>query len=128
MTPSEPTAKQAPVLETPVLETLVLETNDAGFEKEVLKADQLTLVDFWAEWCAPCRMLAPTLEAVATQFQGKVQVRKINVDENPATPAKFHIRSIPTVLLFRGGQVVDQLVGNQPKEVYLQAISKQLHS
>jgi thioredoxin 1 len=97
---------------------------DANFESDVLKSGQLTMVDFWAEWCGPCRMLAPTIDAVADQFQGKVKVYKMNVDENPETPTRFHIRGIPTVILFRNGQVVDQLVGNQPKDVFLQAIQK----
>jgi thioredoxin 1 len=101
-------------------------TTDANFETEVVKADQLALVDFWAEWCGPCRMLGPTIDAIADEFQGKLKVFKMNVDENPATPSKFHIRGIPTVLLFKGGQLVDQLVGNQPKDVIVQAIQRHL--
>lgn len=97
---------------------------DANFEADVLKSNQLTMVDFWAEWCGPCRMLAPTIDSLADQFQGKVKVYKMNVDENPETPTRFHIRGIPTVILFRNGQVVDQLVGNQPKDVFVQAIQK----
>jgi thioredoxin 1 len=97
---------------------------DTNFEADVLTSNQLTLVDFWAEWCGPCRMLAPTIDAVADQFQGKVKVYKMNVDENPETPTRFHIRGIPTVILFRNGQVVDQLVGNQPRDVFVQAITK----
>lgn len=104
----------------------VLETSDNGFDIEVLKSDQLTLVDFWAEWCGPCRMLAPTIDSIADQFEGKVKVFKMNVDHNPNTPTKYHVRGIPTVILFRGGQVVDQLVGNQPKDVFVQAIQKHL--
>ncbi len=100
------------------------ETSDNSFDADVLKADQLTMVDFWAEWCGPCRMLAPTIDSVADQFQGKLKVYKMNVDHNPTTPTKYHIRGIPTVILFRGGQVVDQLVGNQPKDVFVQAIQK----
>ena len=99
---------------------------DANFPSDVLKADQLTMVDFWAEWCGPCRMLAPTIEAVAEQFQGKLKVFKMNVDENPETPVKYHVRGIPTVILFKNGQVVDQLVGNQPKDVILQAVQKHI--
>lgn len=104
----------------------VNETNDSQFDSEVLKSDQLTLVDFWAEWCGPCRMLAPTIDSIADQFSGKLKVFKMNVDNNPNTPTKYHVRGIPTVILFRGGQVVDQLVGNQPKDVFIQAIQKHM--
>jgi len=104
----------------------VFEATDNGFEAEILKSQELTLVDFWAEWCGPCRMLAPTIEAIAEEFQGKVKVYKMNVDQNPTTPTQYHVRGIPTVILFRGGQVVDQLVGNQPKDVFVQAIQRHL--
>ncbi len=100
--------------------------SDTNFDSDVLKAGQLTLVDFWAEWCGPCRMLAPTIESIAQEYQGKVKVVKMNVDDNPMTPTKYHIRGIPTVILFKGGQVVDQLVGNQPKDVFVQAIQRHL--
>jgi thioredoxin 1 len=99
---------------------------DANFESDVLKSQQLTIVDFWAEWCGPCRMLGPTIEALANDYQGKVRVYKMNVDQNPDTPTRYHIRGIPTVILFQGGQVVDQLVGNQPKEVFVESIQKHL--
>lgn len=99
---------------------------DAGFEADVLKSNLLTLVDFWAEWCGPCRMLAPTIAQIADQFQGQVKIFKMNTDENSNTPARYHIRGIPTVILFKNGQVVDQLVGNQPKDVFVQAIQKHL--
>jgi thioredoxin 1 len=99
---------------------------DASFQTDVLKSSELTMVDFWAEWCGPCRMLAPTIDAVADQFQGKLKVYKMNVDENPETPVKYHVRGIPTVILFKNGQVVDQLVGNQPKDVIVQAVQKNL--
>lgn len=102
----------------------VMTATDTNFESDVLKSGQLTLVDFWAEWCGPCKMLAPTIDSLADQFQGKVKVYKMNVDQNPETPTRYHIRGIPTVILFRNGQVVDQLVGNQPKDVFLQAIQK----
>lgn len=104
----------------------ILTATDANFESDVLKSQQLTLVDFWAEWCGPCRMLAPTIEAIANEFEGKIRVYKMNVDQNENTPTRYHIRGIPTVILFQGGQVVDQLVGNQPKEVFLESIQKHL--
>ncbi len=99
---------------------------DANFDSDILKGSQLSLVDFWAEWCGPCRMLAPTIEAIADEYSGKMKVYKMNVDENPTTPSRYHIRGIPTVILFKGGQVVDQIVGNQPKDVIVEAIRKHL--
>ena len=99
---------------------------DANFEKEVMQSTTVSLVDFWAEWCGPCRSLAPTIDSIADQFQGKLNVFKMNVDENPATPGRFHVRGIPTLILVKNGQVVDQLVGNQPKDVILQAVQKHL--
>ncbi|MCM2321705.1 MAG: thioredoxin [Oligoflexia bacterium] len=106
--------------------THVAATTDANFETEVLKAGQLALVDFWAEWCGPCRMLGPTIDTLADEFAGKMKVFKMNVDENPATPSRFHIRGIPTVLFFKEGQLVDQLVGNHPKDTIQQVIEKHL--
>ena len=100
--------------------------SDGNFDSEVLKSSVPSLVDFWAEWCGPCRALGPTIEQIADEYQGKIKVYKMNVDENPVTPSKYHIRGIPTVLLFKNGQVVDQLVGNQPKDQIVQAIEKQL--
>ncbi|MGZ3689338.1 MAG: thioredoxin [Bdellovibrionota bacterium] len=99
---------------------------DTNFDSDVLKSNQLALVDFWAEWCGPCRLLGPTIEAIADEYQGKVKIFKMNVDENPGTPTKFHIRGIPTMILFKGGQVVDQLVGNHPKDTIVQAIQKHM--
>jgi thioredoxin 1 len=103
-----------------------LTATDANFDADVLKSSQLALVDFWAEWCGPCRLLGPTISSIADDFQNRVKVYKMNVDENPSTPAKFHIRGIPTVLLFKNGQLVDQLVGNHPKDVIVQAIQKHI--
>jgi thioredoxin 1 len=99
---------------------------DSNFDAEVLKSANLTMVDFWAEWCGPCRMLTPTIEALASEYQGKVNVFKMNVDENPQVPGKFNIRGIPTVILFKNGQPVDQLVGLQRKEAFAEAISRHL--
>ena len=92
----------------------VKSTSDSSFKTEVLEGSGLKMVDFWAEWCGPCRMLAPTIQSLADEFPGKLQVYKMNVDENPDTPTQFHIRGIPTVILFKDGKAVDQLVGNQP--------------
>jgi thioredoxin 1 len=103
----------------------VLEATDSNFTSDV-SGSGLAMVDFWAEWCGPCRMLGPTIEAVADEYAGKVKVFKMNVDQNPETPTKFHIRGIPTVIFFKNGQAVDQLVGNQPKDVIVQTIQKHL--
>ncbi len=89
----------------------VSEVTDGNWENEVLKSDQPVLVDFWAAWCGPCRMLAPTVDAVAEKFQGKAKVVKLNVDENVESPAKYGIRGIPTLILFKNGQEVDRHVG-----------------
>jgi len=89
---------------------------DISFEADVLKASTPVLVDFWAEWCGPCRALAPKLEEVANEVKGKVKVVKLNVDENPNSPAQYGIRGIPTMILFKDGQPVDQVSGNLPKE------------
>jgi len=88
---------------------------DAAFDKEVINSEVPVLVDFWAPWCGPCRAMAPTVDAVATEYAGKVKVGKLNTDDNPATQSRFQIRGIPTLLLFKGGQVVEQRVGSMPK-------------
>lgn len=102
------------------------EATDTNFPTDVAAASGLTMIDFWAEWCGPCRMLGPTIEAVADEYAGQVKVFKMNVDHNPETPMKFHIRGITTVIFFKNGQPVDQLVGNQPKDVIIQTIQKHL--
>jgi thioredoxin 1 len=99
---------------------------DSNFPTDVLKSTELALVDFWAEWCGPCKLLGPTIDQIAGEFTGKIKVFKLNVDENPATPSQFHIRGIPTVLFFKGGQLVDQLVGNHPKNTIVETIQKHL--
>jgi len=88
---------------------------DASFDRDVLTSDIPVLVDFWAEWCGPCRMMEPTINAVATAYAGRVKVGKLNVDDNGGTAMRYNIRGIPTLLLFKGGQVVDQRVGAVPK-------------
>jgi thioredoxin 1 len=88
---------------------------DSSFESDVLKAGQPVLVDFWAEWCGPCKMVGPILEEIATEFEGKLTIAKVNVDENPTTPGKYGIRSIPTLMLFKNGQHVATKIGAAPK-------------
>ena len=91
------------------------EVTDATFEQEVLKAPRPVLVDFWAPWCGPCRMVAPIVEELAEEYDGKVNFVKLNTDDNPVTASNYSIRSIPTLLVFRGGQPVGQIVGFRPK-------------
>ena len=88
---------------------------DSNFDAEVLRASGPVLVDFWAEWCGPCRMIAPLLEELATEMEGKITVAKVNIDENPQTPMKYGVRGIPTVILFKGGQVAATKIGALPK-------------
>ena len=99
---------------------------DVNFEADVINAGKLVLVDFWAEWCGPCKRLAPTVDALAADYLGKVTVGKLNVDDNPNTASKFQIRGIPALLLFKGGQVVESVVGLAPKEDLKRAIDKHL--
>ena len=91
--------------------TNTLTFTDAGWDKDVLNSDVPVLVDFWAEWCGPCRMMSPTVDAIATDYAGRVKVGKLNVDENGATSMRYQVRGIPTLLLFKGGKVVEQKVG-----------------
>jgi thioredoxin 1 len=89
----------------------IINVTDESFESEVLKADGPVLVDYWAEWCGPCKMIAPVLEEIASEYAGKIKVAKLNIDENPGTPPKYGIRGIPTLMLFKGGNVEATKVG-----------------
>lgn len=100
------------------------EVTDNGFETEVLGSDKPVLVDFWAEWCGPCRMIAPSVEAVAEEYADKAGVYKMNVDENPTVPNQFGIRGIPTLILFKGGQEQERIVGAVSREALAKVIDK----
>ena len=104
----------------------VNEVNDDNFASEILQADVPALVDFWAPWCGPCRMVSPALEELAADYEGKVKVMKMNVDDNQRTAAQYGIRSIPTVMLFKGGELVDQIIGAVPKVRFEQLLQKAL--
>jgi thioredoxin 1 len=102
-----------------------LEITDANFE-EIINSDKPVLVDFWAEWCGPCKMIGPVVEELAGDYDGKAVIGKVNVDENPGVSAKFGIRSIPTLLVFKNGEIVDKQVGAVPKGVLTQKLDAQL--
>jgi len=104
----------------------VLQLSDDSFDKDVLQSDVPVLVDFWASWCAPCKAIAPVVDALADQYDGKIKIAKLNVDENPATPGQYGVRGIPTLILFKDGSVVDQVVGAVPKNQLEGLINKAL--
>ena len=104
----------------------VSEVNDATFEQDVLRSSEPVLVDFWAAWCGPCRALAPIVDEIAVSYAGKLKVMKMDVDRNAATPARYGIRGIPALLLFKDGKVAEQIVGFVPKETIDKSISKVL--
>ena len=99
---------------------------DTTFDTNVLKNNTLVLVDFWAEWCGPCRAVAPILEELSNDFDGRVKIVKVNIDENPDTPTKYGVRSIPTLMLFKGGQVLETQVGVLPKQALADWLNRSL--
>ena len=98
---------------------MTVEVNDSNFEEVVLKSDKLVIIDFWAEWCGPCRMVAPIIEEISEEYDGKVLVAKVDVDSNPGISSKLGIRNIPTVMFFKDGEMVDKQVGAVPKSNYI---------
>ena len=104
----------------------VMHVTDSSFEKDVLKSAVPVLVDFWAEWCGPCKQIAPIVDELAKEFEGKISVAKIDIDHNPATPSKYNVRGIPTLMLFKGGQVAAMKVGAAPKGALADWIRTQL--
>jgi thioredoxin 1 len=102
-----------------------IELNDANFD-QIINSDKPVLVDFWAEWCGPCKMIGPVVEELAGDYEGRAVIGKLNVDENPAVTARFGVRSIPTLLVFKGGQIVDKQVGAVPKSVLSQKLQNQV--
>jgi thioredoxin 1 len=105
---------------------MALELTDQNFDELVLKSDKPVLVDFWAEWCGPCRMIGPFVEEIAKEYEGKAVVGKLNVDHNPNISMQFGIRNIPALLFFKGGQVVDKQVGAAPKSVLAGKLDAQM--
>ncbi len=105
---------------------MALAVNDSNFDEVVLNSEQPAMVDFWAEWCGPCKMMLPIVEEISTEFEGKLTVAKVDVDSSQGTAAKFGIRNIPTILFFKGGKVVDKQVGAVPKAALVDKINKLL--
>lgn len=104
----------------------IREISDRSFEAEVLRSDIPVLIDFWAPWCGPCKAIAPVVEELAGQYQGRLKVVKLNVDDNPQTPSRYGVRGIPNLILFKGGEVADQIVGAVPKAHLVRAIDRVL--
>lgn len=107
-------------------ESSLVHVNDKSFSSEVLNSDLPVLVDFWATWCGPCRSISPIVEELAKEFVGRVKVTKLNVDENPSTPSQYGVRGIPTLILFKDGKILDQIVGAVPKTRLKAMIEKAL--
>jgi thioredoxin 1 len=106
----------------------ILEVTDGNFDQAVLKSEQLVMVDFWAAWCGPCKALAPIVDEVAAAYNGKIKVGKMDVDRNPTTPQRYGVRGIPTLLIFKGGQVKEQIVGYVARDVIEKALNKHVVS
>jgi len=104
----------------------VLEINDDSFETEVINSDKLTLVDFWAPWCGPCKIIGPVLDELAGEYEGKVKFTKLNVDDNPSSASNYGVRGIPTMILFKDGEAKNQIVGAVPKAELEKAINESL--
>ena len=104
----------------------IFEVTDGNFDQNVLKSEQPVLVDFWATWCGPCKALSPVVDQVATAYNGKVKVGKMDVDSNPSTPQRYGVRGIPTLLIFKNGQVKEQIVGYVDRDVMEKALNKHL--
>jgi thioredoxin 1 len=104
----------------------IFELTDTNFDQDVLKSDQPVLVDFWATWCGPCRAIAPIVDELATEYKGKVKIGKMDVDRNSSTPSRYGVRGIPTLLVFKGGEVKEQIVGYVAKEKIQQALNKHI--
>lgn len=104
----------------------IVELADSAFDKEVMESEVPVLVDFWAPWCGPCRALSPVIDEISNDFEGSVKVGKVNVDENPQTTMKFSIRSIPTLIVFKNGEVAEQIVGAVPKSEIEKVLNKAL--
>jgi len=104
----------------------IIELSDSTFESEVVNSDLPVLVDFWAPWCGPCRAIAPIVEEISSSYEGKIKVGRMNVDENQSTTIKFGIRSIPTIIMFKGGEAVDQIIGAVPKGEIERVVDKSL--
>ena len=104
----------------------IIVVTDDSFEKDVLKSEIPVLVDYWADWCSPCKQIAPILDDIAPEYVGKVKIAKLNIDDNPKTPVKYGVRGIPTMILFKDGQVYDQITGAVPKSVIEEIIKKAL--
>ena len=106
--------------------TTILEVTDSSFDQEVLQSEVPVMVDFWAAWCGPCRALAPIVDELASAYSGKLKVIKMDVDKNAATPNRYNVRGIPTLLIFKDGKLQEQIVGYVPKETIEKAITKQM--
>lgn len=104
----------------------ITDVTDETFQKEVLESETPAIIDFWAEWCAPCRAIAPIVKELAGSYAGKVKIVKMNIDENPGTPGRYGVRAIPTVLAFKGGTVVGQITGARPKAAFEEMVQKLL--